>query len=42
MGATAPQPAGAALKESFKSLYVRMGKPAEEAERLANTAAQGR
>lgn len=42
LGATSIQPAGAALKESFKQMFVKLGKTAEEAERLATTAAQGR
>jgi hypothetical protein len=42
LGASGAQPAGAALKESFKQMFVKMGKPADEAERLATIAAQGR
>lgn len=42
LGATGAQPTGAALKEAFKSMWLKMGKPADEAEHLATIAAQGR
>ena len=42
MGATSPVTGKAALKESYKALFVRQGKSAAEAESLAETAAQGR
>jgi len=42
LGATSVQAAGAALKESFKAMYIRQGKSIEDAERLATIAAMGR
>ncbi len=42
MGATTPPPAGAGLKESYKTLYRAQGMPEEQAERLATLAAAGR
>ena len=42
LGATGAQPAKAALKESFESMFVKLGKTADEAKRLADIASQGR
>ena len=38
----APRPAADALYESYRNFFVKSGKSAEEAERLAKIAAQGR
>ena len=42
MGRASTPTSAAQLKESFKSMYLRQGKSAEEAERMATVAAQGR
>jgi len=42
MGGSPPPDGKAQLKESFKGMYLRQGKPEAEAERLAGFAAQGR
>ena len=42
MGGGSTDTGAATLKESFKSMYLKQGKSAEEAERMSSVAAQGR